>query len=197
MTTTKKTFFALLVGFFSTATDAHAAPDDTREVASRVAEQWRSAGGKATALPPRFLFDDETILVPVPSSEEHADCIHIAIVGARGLSFHARLSDVSFDPLAPPEAGSRAASLAGVLELSRCGGEHPVRNVVVTSDAGRGTIEMVMARSPGELPSLAHVVPERTGGALPPAPEAGSLPPLPAPEKRADAAEARARREGA
>jgi hypothetical protein len=84
-----------------------------------------------------------------------------------------------------------------VLELSRCGGEHPVRNVVVTSDAGRGTIEMVMARSPGELPSLAHVVPERTGGALPPAPEAGSLPPLPAPEKRADAAEARARREGA
>ncbi len=192
-----KAFFAILVVFVMLPAVARAAPDDTREVAARVAEQWRGAGAKATALPPRFLFDDETILVPLPAAEEHADCIHVAMVGARGLSFHARLSDVSVDPLSAPEPGARASSLAGVLELWRCGGEQPVRHVVVTSDAGRGTIEMVLARSSGSLPSLASVVPERTGGALPPVPEAGSLPPLPSPEKRADAADARARREGA
>ncbi|CAN5924078.1 hypothetical protein BH11MYX4_BH11MYX4_62930 [soil metagenome] len=38
------------------AGDARA--DVTREVADRVAEQWRGAGAQVTALPTRFLFDD-------------------------------------------------------------------------------------------------------------------------------------------
>lgn len=178
------------------ATPVHAA-DDSREVASRVVEQWKRAGGAAQQLPTRFVFDDETILVPIPASRDDASCTHVALVAARGLSFHARLSDVSFDPLTAPEPGGRGSSLAGVLELHRCGGEHSIRHVVLTSDAGRGAIEVVVARSAAELPRLASIIPERTGGSLPPVPEAGSLPPLPVPEKRADSAEARAKREGA
>jgi hypothetical protein len=181
---------------------ARGGPDDTREVAARVAAQWRSAGARAAAMPARFVFDDETMLVPVPARSagepgEPGECTTLALVGARGLSFHARLSDVSFDPLTAPEPGARASSLAGVLSLWRCGADRAVRHVVVTSDAGRGTIEMVVARSTAPLPGLASIIPERTGGALPPVPEAGSLPPLSTPEKRAEAAETRARREGA
>jgi hypothetical protein len=171
--------------------------DDSRDVASRVGEQWKRAGGKTAQLSPRFVFDDETVLVPIPAAQEDAQCTHIAFVAARGLSFHARLSDVSFDPLTPPEPGGRGSSLAGVLELHRCGGERNIRHVVLTSDAGRGAIEVIVSRSSSPLPALSSIIPERTGGALPPVPEAGSLPPLPVPEKRAESAEARAKREGA
>lgn len=185
---------AALVVLFAMAS-AGPARADAREVAERVAEQWRAAGGHVTALPTRFLFDDETVIVAVPV-DEATGCTHVALIGARGLSFRAKLSDATSDPLAP-EIGGRATSLAGVVELRRCGSSRAVRHVVVTSDAGRGALEVVVARAPSALPSLASVVPERTGGALPPVPEAGALPALPPPEKRAELAEGRAKREGA
>lgn len=181
-----------LLGVVSAAAPARA---DAKEVAERVVDQWRSAGGHVTALPPRFLFDDETMIVPVPA-DDATGCTHVALIGARGLSFRARLSDATSDPLAP-ELGARATSLAGVIELRRCGATRSIRNVVVTSDAGRGALEVVVARAPSALPSLTSVIPERTGGALPPTPEAGPLPVMPPPDKRADVAEARAKREGA
>ena len=164
-------------------------------MAERVLEQWRAAGGHVTSLPTRFLFDDETVVVAVPV-DETTGCSHVALIGARGLSFRAKLSDASNDPLAP-EVGARATSLAGVVELRRCGGARAIRHVVITSDAGRGALEVIVAHAPSALPALTSVIPERTGGALPPVPEAGALPVLPPPEKRAELAEGRARREGA
>lgn len=169
--------------------------DSGREVAEHVVEQWRTAGGRVTTLPTRFLFDDETTLVPIPV-EEGTGCTHVALIGARGLSFRAKLSDATFDPLAP-EIGSRGTSHAGVVELRRCGGGRPIRHVAVTSDAGRGALEVIIARAPSALPNLPSVIPERTGGSLPPVPEAGALPPLPPMEKRAEVAESRAKRDGA
>ena len=53
------------------------------------------------------------------------------------------------------------------------------------------------ARSAKPLPQLRSVLPERSGGPLMPASEAGPLPPLPAPERRADIAETRGKRDGA
>lgn len=170
---------------------------DAREVAERVDGEWRAAGAATKLLPTRFVFDDETILVPIPQTEgAAAGCTHVALVGARGLSFHARLSDAPFDPLTP-EPGARATAHAGVLELHRCDEAQSVRHVFVTSEAGRGAIEVVVGRAREPLPALASIIPERTGGALPPVPEPGTLPPLATPDKRADSAEARARREGA
>ncbi|AKV02401.1 hypothetical protein AKJ09_09064 [Labilithrix luteola] len=180
------------------------ARNDSREVALRVVEQWRAAGANVMPMPPRFVFDDESVVIPVSPAlgadgtpvPSGGTCTHVALVGPRGLSFRAKLSDASSDPLAP-EPAARATSVAGVLELIRCDGSKPVRNFVITSDAGRGTIEMVVAQSRPDLPALATIIPERTGGALPPPPEAGALPPLATPEKRAEAAETRAKREGA
>ena len=105
---------ACLFALVATGSEAHA---DSREVAERVSEQWRSAGGHVTTLPSRFLFDDETVLVPV-ALDQGTGCTHVAIIGARGLSFRARLSEASADPLAP-EAFGRATSTAGVVELRR------------------------------------------------------------------------------
>ena len=187
---------ALLVSLvlLGSATPARA---DAREVADRVVEQWRDTGGHVTALPTRFLFEDETVVISVPAADESSGgCMHIALIGARGLSFRARISDANSDPLAP-ESGGRATSVAGVVELRRCGAGRAIRYVVVTSDAGRGALEVVVASAPSALPALTAVIPERTGGALPPVPEAGALPGLPPPDKRAEIAEARARREGA
>src|SRR5579864_1723744 len=69
--------------------------------------------------------------------------------------------------------------------------------LLVTSDSGRGALETIVARSAKPLESMRSVLPERTGAAMVTAPEPGLLPPMPLPEKRADVAEARARRDGA
>lgn len=181
--------------FVAASAMSRSAHAEMREVASRVVDQWKQAGAKATALSSRFLFDDETIAIPIPEAAAAGPCVHVALVGPRGMSFHARISDAGFDPLAP-DVGARAAAVAGVLALERCD-SRKVRYILVTSDAGRGALEIVVASSKGSLPSLVAVIPERTGGTLPPVPEAGSLPPLVTVDKRADAAESRAKRDGA
>ncbi len=176
---------------------AHA---DTRDVAARVQEQWKVAGARTVAVPTRFVFDDETILVPIPPEpdDHESACTQVAVVGARGLSFRARLSDAPMDPLLAPEPTARASSTAGVLELRRCEAGRPaVRHVVITAEAGRGAVEIIVGRSDRPLAPLGSIIPERTGGALPPPAEAGSLPPLVPQAKRVDAAEVRLRRDGA
>jgi hypothetical protein len=194
---------ALVIGAMLLTAGRARAEASSRDVAARVQEQWKLAGARTGAVVSRFLFDDESVLVPVPADEPAADgdesaCTQVAVVGARGLSFRARLSDAPNDPLLPPELTARAQSTAGVLELRRCEpGRPPVRHVVITAEAGRGAVEVVVGRSALPLPSLATLIPERTGGALPPPPETGALPLLVDQDKRVDAAEVRARRDGA
>ena len=54
---------------------------------------------------------------------------------------------------------------------------------------------MVIGYSKVPLPPLRAVLPERTGGVIPPVPEPGDLPALPPADKRAEVAELRARRD--
>lgn len=120
-----------------------------------------------------------------------AKCVTIAMVAGRGLSFHAQFSrDVDDE-----DAADRASSAAGTLELSACG-TLPTR-VWLEADAGRGAVEIVVGYADAVLPSLRNRLPERLGGAVPQPVDPGALPALPPPERRADAAEARGRREGA
>jgi hypothetical protein len=171
--------------------------------AARVAEAWRDDGAFVVRDEARFLSDGETLKIKVPSGESGSpdmpganvpvgnlprNCQSIAFIGARGLSFHASLAPE--DP-----ADERIASVAGILELTSCGAA-PFLYVWIKSDAGRGAIETVAAFSAEPPTSPSAVLLDRTGGVLPPAPEPGALPPLPTPEKRAETAEARARREG-
>lgn len=172
------------------AQEAHA---DVRDVASRVADQWRTAGAAVSRGPTRFLYEDDTMTVVVPPAPEDG-CTTVALIGARGISFHAKVSGTDNDP--GSEQVWRAASVAGVLEIGRCAGS-PIEHLVVTSDAGRGAIETIVARSKAAPAALRTLLPERSGGALPASAEPGILPPLSVPAKRADVADARARHDGA
>jgi hypothetical protein len=155
----------------------------------RLAETWRSVGASVVVDKTRFLNDDETIGVAVPDLPD-GDCTTVVLLGARGLGFHARAADGQEEP------NVRIASEAGALAIERCGEAMPHR-LLVTSDSGRGALEMIVARSARPLESMRSILPERTGAAVVTAPEPGLLPPMPPPEKRADVAEARARRDGA
>ncbi len=164
--------------------------DDLRAAAALVADTWRAAGAAVDRGEPRFLYEGEAITLRLPPGAGEP-CQTLALIGARGLSFHARVGDRT-----PEEAiDEQVASAAGVLEMTSCGAE-PLRVVRVASEAGKGALETVIARSPQPLTALRAILLERTGGVLPAPPEPGALPPLPTPEKRADVAEARAANEG-
>jgi hypothetical protein len=161
---------------------AHA---EIRELATRVADAYRSAGAHVETLPTHFLYEDETLVIALPSPGS-ARCTTIAIIGARGLSFHVGDAD---------DESERSHSVGSALEIESC--EPTAPSMRIRSDAGRGAVEIIVGRSQGRLPALRTVLPERVGGALPPNVDPGPIPALASPEKRADAAEANARRDGA
>lgn len=162
---------------------------------SRLADAWRAVGASVVVDKPRFLLEDgdedHHLVIALPDLPE-GECTTIALLGARGLGFHVRLADTSSDE----PSVKRVPSIAGALVIERCGEPAPPR-IVVSSDSGRGAFETIVARSSKPLPPLRTVLPERTGGVVTPALEPGSLPPLPPPDRRADVAETRARRDGA
>jgi hypothetical protein len=175
---------------------AQPARAELHELAARVADSYRAAGARVVTLPTRFLYEDETLVLPVPSPSG-ARCMTMAIIGARGLSFHVgEDSDADSAPhTRHHDEEGHAGSVAGALDMNTC--DTKPTSVRVRSDAGRGALEVVVAYSQAPLPPLRVVLPERVGGTLPPMVDPGPVPALPTPEKRADAAESVARRDGA
>lgn len=169
---------------------ARPAAGELRESIGRVAQVWRDAGATVIVDKTRFLNEGETKAIAVPDLPR-GECTTVALLGARGLGFHARVAEVG-----EGDTGTRIASQAGALSIERCGGPSP-RRILVTSDSGRGAVEVAAARSARSLLPLREVLPERIGGSWIPGPEPGPLPTLPPPDRRADVAEARARRDGA
>ena len=175
--------FAILASTRGAVAQAHAPID-------RLAEAWRGLGAAVVVDRPRFLNDDETLAVALPELPD-GECTTVVLLGARGLGFHVRLGEGRDD-----DPNARVPSEAGALSIERCGATLP-RRLLVTSDSGRGALETIVARSARPLEPLRSILPERTGGSSPTAPEPGLLPAMPLPERRADLAEMRARRDGA
>jgi hypothetical protein len=188
-----------VVAFAMAPGPARADGETLRQAADHVADEWTKGGALVERGPARFLYDNETmtLALPAPGSSPAPACTTIALLGARGVSFHAKVYGAEDDPLSDDMA-TRAASVAGVLEMGGCGAAAvPLQRLRVTSDAGRGAIETVVARSSKPPTRLRSVLPERTGGVLPPPPDAGPPPALAPPGKRADLAEIRVKRDGA
>lgn len=173
----------------------HTARGDLRELGERAERAWSGPGATVVRLPARFVFEDETIAVPMPSLAQ-GRCTAIAVVGPRGMSFHVRVGGgAEDDPL--DDRVERASSVAGVAELVRCAPGGDFSRLRVTSDAGRGAVEVVVARAQDVPAALKRALPERSGPVGPsPAEPGGPAPALP-PARRADGAEARAHAEGA
>jgi len=173
---------------------------DLRDAVERVAEAWRGVGAAVAVNKTRFLTDDNDdqrpIVIALPELPE-GTCTTVVVLGARGLGFHVRLRERLQDQGQGDDAdGKRLPSVAGVLSIERCGAAPP-HLLIVAGDSGRGAIETVVARSSKPLPPLRSVLPERSAGVPMPVSEPGALPPLPAPERRAEIAEMRAKRDGA
>jgi hypothetical protein len=169
---------------------ARPASGGLRESIGQVAQAWRDAGATVVVDGTRFLNEGETAAIVLPDLPAEG-CSTVALLGARGLGFHVRVPDAE-----EGDHGARIASQAGALSIERCGGP-PLRGVLVTSDSGRGALEVAIARSAGPLAPLRGILPDRVGGTWAPGPEPGPQPTLPSPERRAEVAEARARRDGA
>lgn len=166
----------------------HLASAEIVELATRVGQNWTTEGATVVRAPTRFLYEEEVTFVPL-APPDGARCVSVALVAARGLSFHG-----SFDDGDEDDSGT-GQSVAGTLELATCGAL-PTR-LRLESDAGRGAVEIVVAYSKAPASSLRTHLPERLGGILPPMLDPGPAPPLPPQETRADAAEARSRAMGA
>jgi hypothetical protein len=165
----------------------NAAAADIHELAERVRGEWSQTGTRVDALPARFLFDDETVKLLLPATQG-AECVTIGIIGARGMSFHVKVAGVVDDPLEDTR-DARAASVAGVLELVRC--KKPTERIILTNDAGRGAVEILVATGKIPPPALSSVLLERTGGTSLVPPDMGQSPPMPAAEERARRADIR------
>jgi hypothetical protein len=172
--------------FFALASDARA--EDLRDAVQRVVEAWRGVGASVVVDKTRFLDEGAEVAIALPALPA-GDCTTVVLLGARGLGFHARASEEDDESKPMP-------SVAGALSIDQCGAT-VLDRLVVRSDSGRGALETIVARSTKPLPAMRDVLPERTGISVPSAPELGGLPALPPPDKRAEVAEARAKRDGA
>ncbi len=172
------------------AAPARAASGDLGESIAHLAQAWRAGEASVVVDRPRFLNDDEKVSIVLPELAP-AECITVALLGPRGLGFHVRVVGEGDE-----DRDARILSQAGAVSIERCG-VPPPRVLLVTSDSGRGALEVAVARSRGSLPALPVVLSERGGASWQPGPEPGPTLPLGPPERRADAADARARREGA
>ena len=161
---------------------------DLRDLSAALMQKHKDAGGTATSLPTRFVYDGESFMVIVPAPPAAKRCTSVALIGARGLSFHVTIGD--------SDDAAKVSSAAGALEVVSCDGP-AIDRLRVVSDAGRGALEFVVSFSDAPLPSLRDVLPERAQGASSSSGEAGPLPALAPANKRAEASELRARRDGA
>jgi hypothetical protein len=194
LTACRRTLALAIAAVALLAQPGEAQAEDLRDEAERLAEAWRAVGASVVVDKSRFLEDeverDQHVIVVLPDLPI-GECTTVVMLGTRGLGFHVRMADEAGDE----SNVKRIPAVAGALSIERCGRPLPER-LLVSSDSGRGAFETIVARSSQPVPPVRVVLPERTGPAPMTANEPGGLPPLPPPEKRADVAEARARRDG-
>lgn len=128
---------------------------------NRVANAWKQAGAFGESIAPQFIFDNQTVTLKLPSAPRVAQCMHIAVIGDRGIGFRAKLENATDDPLVDDD-GKRAGSSAGAAELVACG-EFPKR-AYIQSHSGRGALDVVVAFGPRDLPPIQSILPDRAPG---------------------------------
>jgi len=164
---------------------------ELQESSERLAQAWRTSGALVVVDKTRFLGEGQTTAAVLPKMPA-ARCTTVVFLGARGLGFHVSVVDTRDE-----DADRKLRSEAGAVSIERCGGAPFPRAFLLSSDSGRGAVETIVARSDRALSPLRTVLPERSGGAVIPGAEPGTLPSLPPAESRAEMAEGRARRDGA
>jgi hypothetical protein len=190
----KKLLFAALVGTILSTTPAHS---DLGNDLERLALAW-TAFGKVHKLKSRFVERGDVLPLLFPPelvTENPTGCLTVAVLGTTSIQF-------IVDPGGPltgrgvldlPES-----SLAGALELTRCGAQKAsLANVLVEMRSPRGLLEVLAVGSPKPPPPLTQILPHRDPGPIAPPGGSGPRPTVAPLALRVQAVEQRAARSGA
>lgn len=179
---------------------AFAAPDARADLGNdveRVTLAW-SAFGHVHRLKPRFLERGDVLPLLFPPelvTDDPAGCLTLVLLGTTSMQFlvdpRGELSGRG--PLDTPEG-----SLAGALEITRCGPEKAaLANVFVEMRSPRGVLEVLALGSPKRPPLLTSILPHRDPGPMAPLGGSGPRPSVAPLTLRIQAVEQRAARSGA
>jgi hypothetical protein len=185
---------AALLGAFLLSTPARA---DLGSDVERVSLAW-TAFGRVHRLEPRFLERGDVLPLLLPPelvTEDPNGCLTLAVLGTTSIQF-------LVDPGAPPSGRSvldmPEGSLAGAIELTRCGAKKlALANVLVEMRSPRGVIEVLAVGSPRPPPALTTILPHRDPGPMAPPGGSGPRPTVAPLALRIQAVEQRAARSGA
>lgn len=175
----------------------HAAFADLGADAARLASAWK-AQGVVHRLKPRLAERGipTVIFLPAELSETTSGvCSSIAILAPTSTHFTVRAVGEAPGPPTPDDWPE--TSLAGLVQLSRCGARRArFSALLVEIRSPRAVIEVVAVTARVAVPSAVEVLPQRNPGPIAPL---GGVRPRPEPlplDARLKAAQARARREG-
>jgi hypothetical protein len=156
-----------------------------------------SAFGHVTRLEPRLLERGDVLPLVLPIDvldPKSSACVTVAVLGTLNLSF---LLDPGRREGQAPDAWPEG-SLAGALEVTRCGPEKPsLGALAIEMRSPRGVLEFVVASSEGRPPALTLVLPGRDPGPVAQIPSSGPRPVVAPLRVRQRALEERAAREQA
>jgi hypothetical protein len=156
-----------------------------------------SAFGHVTRLEPRLLERGDVLPLVLPVDlldPKSSSCLTLAVLGTKNLQF---LLDPGRHGAEPP-ADWPEGSLAGALELTRCGAAKPsFASLALEMRSPRGVLEFVLVSSEHRPPALTLILPQRDPGPVAQIPSSGPRPIVAPLAVRQRALEERAAREQA
>jgi hypothetical protein len=164
---------------------------------TRLVEGWQPYG-QVLRDEPRLAERSSPTLIFTPTAAKalkRARCLTIAVIGPSSANFVVR--PLGPDRMREPGADGSLASVAGLVELTRCGRDRfALGAVLVEMRSPRAVLETVLVESEKPLPRATKVVPQRDPGPVEPF-TLLDLRPVPVPiAARSGSVEARLRREG-
>jgi hypothetical protein len=166
---------------------------------SQLSKRWAEST-RVRRLKPQLL--ERGTIRPLLLSRAETDpttesCTTVAVLGANSTSLIMRFLPTE-GPLRWPEGEFPEASIAGAVQLVRCGVRKAMLDrLALEMRSPRGVVEILVAQGPRPLPPLLRTLAHRDPGPAAPLGRSGPRP-ISAPLRdRADALERRARREGA
>jgi hypothetical protein len=162
----------------------------------RVKLAW-SAFGRVHHLTPRFLERGDRLPLLLPAElldPETPGCVTVALLTPTSLHFVLDSQPAE----APPAERAPDESLAGALEIARCGADKAAfSSLGVVMRSPQGLLETLVVATPDAAPPLTTVLPHRDPGPIAPLSGSGPRPSMAPLSARARAIEQRAAREGA
>ncbi|HEY3495854.1 MAG TPA: hypothetical protein VGK73_14250 [Polyangiaceae bacterium] len=192
----RRAWCSLTLALSLTLAPCRAGADLGRDV-ERLMLAW-SAFGHVKRLPPRLLERGDVLPLVLPAEPldpKTPGCVTLAVLATTGTSF---LLDPTGSAQSDPDGDWPEGSLAGALELTRCGEKKPaLAGLTLELRSPRAVLEFVIVESDDAPAHLVQVLPHRDPGPVAPLGGSGPRPAVAPLSLRLRAAEERAARDQA